>query len=141
MINTEFLEKCINSLELSYKLLQQQDKNTTLYNVYRSACVKEFELILEQSGKLLKKAMEPNFANNKELDALTFKDIFRYAHKHSLLDENAVLNWFEYRDSRNQTAHNYGEILAEITLGLVPKFIIDSKNLVLQIEKANVIKK
>jgi hypothetical protein len=85
--------------------------------------------------------MEPNFANNKELDALTFKDIFRYAHKHSLLDENAVLNWFEYRDSRNQTAHNYGEILAEITLGLVPKFIIDSKNLVLQIEKANVIKK
>lgn len=135
MINTEFLEKCIKSLELSYKLLKEQDSSSTLYDVYRSATVKKFELILEQSGKLLKKSLYPYFVNNKEVDKLTFKNIFRYGHKHNFIDENAVLRWFEYRDSRNETAHNYGKSLAQKTIEFTTKFIIDSKNLIKNIKK------
>ncbi|SMN02231.1 Uncharacterized protein HI0074 [uncultured Candidatus Thioglobus sp.] len=138
MINTDFLTKCIASLVLAYKLLKEKNKNDALYDVYRSASIKEFEVILEQSGKLLKKSIAPHFSSNKELDKLFFKDVFRVAHKVSLLSEAETKRWFEYRDSRNQTAHNYGEKLAQKTLDLVPQFIIDSQNLVKSIEKLNV---
>ena len=138
IVNTDFLTKCINSLVLAYRLLIQQNKDDVLYDVYRSASIKEFEVILEQSGKLLKKVIEPYFSNNKELDKLFFKEIFRYAHKVSLLDENETKRWFEYRDSSNKTAHNYGEKLANRTISLVPQFIIDAQSLVKNIEKSNV---
>jgi nucleotidyltransferase substrate binding protein (TIGR01987 family) len=134
MINTDFLTKCIDNLELSHNLSQKQDGENSLYNIYRSACIKEFELILEQSGKLLKKALQEYFTSNKELDKLTFKGIFRYAYKHSLLSEDEVLRWFKYRDIRNDTAHNYGESLAEISISVFPKFIIYSKSLVKNIK-------
>ena len=138
MIDTDYLNRCIASLIKAYELLMQQDKGEVLYDVYRSAVVKEFELILEQSGKLLKKAMQPHFADNQELDRLFFKDIFRYGHKFGLLNAEQTTRWFEYRESRNQTAHNYGEKLAQKTLTLVPQFIIDSQSLVKNIEALNV---
>jgi hypothetical protein len=34
----------------------------------------------------------------------------------------------------------YGEELAELTIGLVPQFIIDIKNLIHEIEKTNALK-
>ncbi len=139
MINADYVTKCIASLVLAHQLLMQQRRENILYDVYRSASIKEFEVILEQSGKLLKKAIEPYFSSNKTLDQLFFKDVFRYAHKFNLLGEAEVKRWFEYRDSRNQTAHNYGEKLANKTIVLVPQFIIDSQNLVKNITKLNVI--
>lgn len=141
MINTDYLAKCIASLVLAYELLTKHDKEDVLYDVYRSASIKEFEVILEQSGKLLKKSIEPYFTNNKELDRLFFKEICRYAHKVSLLNEDETRRWFEYRDSRNQTAHNYGEKLANRTINLVPQFIIDAQNLVKNIQELNVAEK
>jgi hypothetical protein len=98
--------------------------------MYRSACIKEFEIILEQSGKLLKKTIRPYFSSSKDADKLVFKDIFRHAALHSLLSADEVDNWLLYRDNRNNTAHDYGAGFAESTLILLPQFITDSNNLV-----------
>jgi len=57
MIDTTFLKKCIATLEKAYTALQTRTPEDGLYDIYRAACVKEFELILEQSGKLLKKRL------------------------------------------------------------------------------------
>lgn len=38
--------------------------------------------------------------------------------------------WLQYRDNRNNTAHDYGEDFAEETLSLLPQFIIDTNDLV-----------
>ncbi len=56
-INTDFLERCVKTLEKAYKmlLLAKPDDIELDYDMYRSAVIKEFEVILEQSGKLLKK--------------------------------------------------------------------------------------
>ena len=35
----------------------------------------------------------------------------------------------KYRDNRNNTAHDYGQVFAEETLLLVKDFLIDVKNL------------
>ena len=51
-IDTSFLQRCVKTLERSLELLNSSDKDSIEYDMYRSASVKEFEIILEQSGKL-----------------------------------------------------------------------------------------
>ena len=128
-INTDFLTRCIGTLELALDQLQRHEPGEFIYDVFRSACVKEFEIILEQSGSLLRKRLRPYFASSRQADRLVFKDIFRYAAKHGLISLRACERWFEYRDNRNDTAHLYGEDFAETTLTLLPDFIADAKEL------------
>ena len=128
-INTEYLQRCIDTLEKSYEMIKTSKENSIEYEMYRNSLVKGFEMTLEQSGKLLKKKLEPYFASKKIADALVFKDIFRHALKHSLLNEDAVNRWFKYRDNRNNTAHDYGVAFAQETLALIDNFLLDAKNL------------
>ncbi len=135
-ISTEYLQKCIATLEKSYEMLIQTQEGTIDYELYRNSLVKGFEMTLEQSGKLLKKKIAPYFATKKALDTLTFKEIFRQAHKFSLITEDEVKRWMQYRDNRNNTAHDYGQAFAEETLALVKDFLADVKELQKVIDNA-----
>ncbi len=135
-INTEYLEKCMLTLEKSYEMLLNSEEGSIDYELYRNSLVKGFEMTLEQSGKLLKKALNPYFASKKAVDMLSFKDIFRQAHKHSLISEDETKRWMKYRDNRNSTAHDYGQAFAEETLSLVKDFLVDVKNLKKVIDNA-----
>jgi nucleotidyltransferase substrate binding protein (TIGR01987 family) len=128
-INTEYLTKCLETLEKAYEMIKKSQKGSIEYEMYRNSLVKGFEMTLEQSGKLLRKVLVPYFSTKKEVDVLTFKDLFRAALKHSLLDEKEVERWFKYRDNRNNTTHDYGEIFAQETLILIDDFINDVKTL------------
>ena len=128
-INTEYLSRCIETLEKAYSMIQTVPEGTVDYEMYRNSLVKGFEMTIEQSGKLLRKRLEPFFGTKKALDTLTFKDLFRHALKHSILTEDEVNRWFEYRDNRNNTAHDYGQGFAEKTLKLVDSFLTDVKAL------------
>jgi hypothetical protein len=97
--------------------------------MFRSACVKEFEIILEQSGKLLRKCLKPHFHSPKAVNRLTFKDIFRHAAQFELIDIEQAERWLIYRDNRNNTAHDYGEAFANETLVLLGQFVVDAKAL------------
>ena len=134
-IDTGFLVRCIATLESAFEQLNQREPSDPFYDIFRAACVKEFEIILEQSGSLLKKRLRPYFSSNRQADQLTFKDIFRHANKRCLLSVEACERWFSYRDNRNHTAHDYGESFAEATLGLLPSFIADARDLVHVIEE------
>lgn len=72
-IDTRYLERCIATLNKAYSLLMNADPEHIDYEMYRSACIKEFELILEQSGKLLRKVLKPYFHTDRTVDQLTFK--------------------------------------------------------------------
>lgn len=128
-INTEFLRRCLDTLEHCLKELEYRDPDEIAYDAYRAACVKEFEIILEQSGKLLRKVLGAYFADNSQADRLVFKDIFRYSSRHGLIDPDACERWLLYRDNRNDTAHGYGKSFAESTIRLLPDFIADAKAL------------
>lgn len=128
-INTEYLQKCIATLEKSYQMLQSVDEDTIDYELYRTSLVKGFEMTIEQSGKLLKKKITPYFSSKKAVDRLTFKDIFRYAHKHSLLTAEEAARWMKYRDNRNDTMYDYGKEFADETLTLIENFLTDTKRL------------
>lgn len=129
-INIEYLSRCIEVLEFSYKRMKKHSSKDIEYDICRAACVKEFELILEQCGKLLRKKLRNFLHSNKAVDELTFKDIFRYSAKHGLMSAESSERWLKYRDNRNDTAHNYGEKFAEQTLKLLPEFIVSAKEVV-----------
>ena len=134
-IDTTYLQRCILALDKAYDSLQKYSIDDIEYNIYRSAVIKEFEIILEQSGKLLKKSLKPYFHTSKAVDRLFFKDIFRQAGLHGLLNIEEVERWLKYRDNRNYTSHDYGVELANETLVLIAQFIIDAQNLLKVIEK------
>ncbi|MBS6552715.1 MAG: nucleotidyltransferase substrate binding protein [Clostridium sp.] len=129
-INTEYLNKCLLTLKKSYELLKQSEESSIEFEMYRNSLVKGFEMTIEQSAKLLRKKLTPYFSSKKAVDALTFKDLFRYAAKHSLLNAEEVERWFKYRDNRNSTAHDYGEQLQKDTLVLIDDFVQDTQNLI-----------
>ena len=135
-IDTTFLRRCIATLELALEHLKRAGEADIIYDLHRAACVKEFELVLEQSGKLLRKRLAPYFASNRQADRLVFKDLFRHAAKHGLIDADAVERWLRYRDNRNQTAPDYGSGFAVATLKLLPGFIADAEALADTIESA-----
>ena len=48
-INTDNLNRCISTLRAAWEGLQQREPGDMLYDIhdiYRAACVKEFELVL-----------------------------------------------------------------------------------------------
>ncbi len=129
-IDTTFLRRCIGALETVFREIgKHRAADDFMYDIYRAACVKEFELVLEQSGKLLRKRLAGFFASNRQADRLVFKDLFRHAARHGLIGAAAAKRWLGYRDNRNDTAHDYGKSFAEATLRLLPDFIADARTL------------
>jgi hypothetical protein len=137
ILDTAYFERCISTLEKAHGLLQKADPTSIEYEMYRSASVKEFEIILEQSGKLLRKVLKPYFHASKEVDRLIFKDVFRHAVLRQIITDAACERWLQYRDNRNSTAHDYGVNFAEETLVLLPPFIADAKALAAAIQEQN----
>lgn len=128
-LNTDHYARCIQTLETTLVHLKAADPEDIEYEIFRNALVKGFELTLETAGKLLRKALKEFTGRPREVDALTYKDVLRHSAKHDLLTADAVTRWFDYRDNRNNTAHDYGVGFAEETLELLPRFIDDARAL------------
>jgi hypothetical protein len=73
--NTDYLTRCIKTLDESIERLLSADENSIDYEIFRNSAVKSFELTLETAGKLLKKSIKPYFATNKAVDKLYFKEV------------------------------------------------------------------
>ncbi len=128
-IDTSFLSRCIATLLEAKRSLSDLNENDIKYDIFRAACVKEFEIILEQSGKLLKQALVPFVHSIKAAKVLTFKDTFRKAAQFGIISIEEAERWLTYRDNRNETAHDYGAGFAEKTLVLLDTFIEDATQL------------
>ncbi len=137
IVDTTYYERCINTLEKAYGLLLKADTGNIDYDMYRSACVKEFEIILEQSGKLLRKVLKPYSHSSRAVDRLFFNDVFRQASLREIITTEMCEHFLEYRENRNNTAHDYGVDFAEETLLLLPRFIEDARVFAEAIKKQN----
>jgi hypothetical protein len=84
-------------------------------------------MIMEQCGKLMRKALKPYFHSSKAVDKLFFKDVFKQAVLRSIITPQLCERFLEYRDNRNNTAQDYGANFAEQTLALLPGFIADAQ--------------
>ena len=137
-IDTGYLKRCIVALEVALQEIESYGESDVLYERYQVACVEQFELVLEQSGNLLRKRLAAYFASNRRADELEFNDLFRHAAKHRLIDIEAVERWLGYRDCHNDSSHNpHGENSAEAIVRLVPAFLADARALADTIRAAN----
>jgi len=128
-LNFDHLERCSQTLDRSLQSLAKAEPGSIDYEVFRNAVIKSFELTLETAGKLLRKVLKLYVGSPKTIDSLVFKDVLRHAALHGLLSAEELERWLIYRDSRNDTAHNYGEQFAEQTLLLIANFKGDSHTL------------
>lgn len=133
-INTHGYRRCTKALSTAYEHLQRTSPDDVMYEVFRAACTKEFELVLERGGHLFRKALRAWFASHAQADKLAFKDIFRHAAKHGLITMETSERWIEYRDCRNETAHEYSEKFADAVVAILPQFIEDAQQLARTIE-------
>ncbi|CAH9019646.1 nucleotidyltransferase substrate binding protein [Candidatus Nitrosacidococcus sp. I8] len=135
-LNVDHLLRTAATLEqalLAIERLEKQDD--VIFDLYRNAAIKSFELSLETAGKLLRKALTAYGASSREVDKLVFNDVLRHAGKHGLLDILEVERWLTYRANRNNTAHDYGEGFANETLKLLPQYLQDVRALAPHIQK------
>nr|VFK49467.1 MAG: hypothetical protein BECKTC1821D_GA0114238_10789 [Candidatus Kentron sp. TC]VFK56141.1 MAG: hypothetical protein BECKTC1821F_GA0114240_100931 [Candidatus Kentron sp. TC] len=58
------LARCIETPQASLDPPQRSDPAGIEYEVYRNATIEGFELVLETTGKLSRKALKPCFANS-----------------------------------------------------------------------------
>ena len=128
-IDTSGLRRCIDTLEAAFTHLQRQSPDGAVRDIFRAACVKEFELVLEVGGALLRRRLGEFLASNRQADRLTFRDAFRHAAKHGLVSAEACERWLQYRDVRNASAHDDGGHFAETALELLPAFVADARAL------------
>lgn len=103
--------------------------------MYRAACVKEFELIVELAGKALRRHIQSFYAHKASVFRLTYKDVFRQAARHCRIDTRTCERWLVYRDLRNETAHDYGEDYANNVLKVLPTLISDASALANLVEE------
>ncbi|HQY76207.1 MAG TPA: nucleotidyltransferase substrate binding protein [Rhodoferax sp.] len=106
-----------------------------IYDLYRNAAIKSFELSLETAGKLLRKALKAFGGNPRSVDSLVFNDVLRHSGKHAVLDQAEVERWLAYRANRNNTAHDYGVGFANDTLTLLPAYLVDVRALAEKLQK------
>jgi nucleotidyltransferase substrate binding protein (TIGR01987 family) len=135
-LNTEHLRRTADTLEQALLMLgQTPPEQEVLFDLYRNAAIKSFELSLETAGKLLRKALKAYGGSPRSVDALVFNDVLRQAGKHGLMDQDGVSRWLAYRANRNTTAHDYGEGFANQTLKLLPHYLADLRTLAEQLQK------
>lgn len=128
-INTDHLAQCIKTLEYALNCLNTSNSKSIDHDVFRNAVMKSFEFTLETSEKLLRKALKTYIETPHLVDGLTYKELFRHATKHGLLDTKSAERWFGYRDNCNNISHDYGITFIQAILKPPVQFLIDAKQL------------
>ena len=135
-LNVEHLLRTAATLEQAVLAVNRTPcSDEVMYDLYRNAAIKSFELSLETAGKLLRKALKLYGGSPRSVDALVFNDVLRHGGKHGLLDAAAVERWLQYRANRNNTAHDYGVGFANQTLTLLPGYLADVRALAEVLQK------
>lgn len=128
MLNTDHLHNTLRALESAVAQYHHAvaGNKTTDQEIFRMAIVKGFELTQEVCFKLIKRRLKDFGYGGRALETTPVKELLRLAGKHGLVSLQEIERWFDYRDNRNDTAHDYGEAFAQETLALMPAFIIDA---------------
>ena len=134
-LTVDHLLRTAATLEQALLALGTSAPDGVLYDLYRNAAIKTFELSLETAGKLLRKALKAFGASPRNVDALVFNDVLRHAGKHDVMDQAAVARWLAYRANRNTTAHDYGAGFADETLKLLPAYLQDVQQLAVKLQE------
>lgn len=125
------LEKALASLHKAINRSQNNPQDEEL----RDAVIQRFEYSYELCWKMLKRRLEADAANPSEIDALNYKELIRLGAEKKLVAYPE--NWFDYRESRNLTAHTYDQSKAKKVYAEMENFYRDAQSLFKILEEKN----
>ena len=112
----------LNQLEKAHAALQRAiavydrvllGSDTDLIEATRSGVIQNFEVVYEQSWKVLRRWMM-HYLSVQESEIMQRRQLYRLAAKHGLL--NDVEAWWDFHEARNMTSHTYSPPIAlEVT--------------------------
>ena len=132
------LKQAISQLEEALEIYDSELTMTEprLKRHMRAAVIQAFEFTYELSFKMIRRYLELASANPAGIDDMSFNDVIREAYKQSLVQAE-LISWREYRRNRGTTSHTYDEQKAQEVLNSVPDFLIESRYILIQLEKKN----
>ncbi len=120
------LDKALASLKAALALPKD--------DIVRDSVIKRFEYTYELAWKMMQRWLKEN-VGAEQIDLLTRKDLFRVAAKKQLIP--SPLPWFDYHQSRNQTAHAYDADKAEQVYQVAVQFVPDAEHLLRELQQRN----
>ena len=105
------LEKAHASLQRAIAVHDRvmQGTDIDLQETTRSGVIQNFEVVYEQSWKVLRRWMM-HYLGIQESDIMQRRQLYRLAAKHGLL--NDVEAWWDFHEARNMTSHTYSPPIA-----------------------------
>jgi len=94
--------------------------------------IQNFEFVYEISVKMIKRSLERDSANAREVDEMSFRDLLRHAGERGLIAD--VTAWLAYRAMRNTTAHTYDHDKAMQIYRQTPAFVADARALLARLD-------
>jgi nucleotidyltransferase substrate binding protein (TIGR01987 family) len=139
MLDFSNLELLIAELdELIYEINKPevQKLSNRLQDCLKAGVLQRFEVLYEQSRKMMRKYIDTYFDNTPELQQkLNKKDkFFVIAHEYGLIDD--IEAWIQYNELRNDTSHEYSLSSVNDIYDNVKSFIIDAKKLLDTLKKS-----
>ena len=125
----QYLERRVARLDLALAHIRQHEPGELIHEVYRSACIREFETIVRESVRLLRRHLRQYFGSNHRADSLTYRDVFRYAARHGVISIKECERWFGYRDHLERASYHMDEDFTETTLFMLKQLGDDVRNL------------
>ena len=89
-IDTSNLTRGVDTLEAAFGGLQQEEPGTPMHNVFRDACLYQFQIILEHTASLLRRRIRRYFATVNQVNELTYGEVFREAEKAGLISRDEI---------------------------------------------------
>lgn len=96
-------------------------------NTLVAGVIQNFEFVYEISVKMIRRSLERDSANSREVDEMSFRDLLRHAGERGLIADVAA--WLTYRAMRNTTAHAYDHDKAMQIYRRTPAFATDARAL------------
>ena len=130
ILDLSSLQKSITTLEKALDAYQYDNENLFI----RDACIQRFEYTYEIAHKMIRRYLEMSEPTSTVVNDLSFPALIRLAYERGLLHAEYI-EWKAFREARNMTSHVYNEEKALVVFESIPKFFIEAKFLLGQIQK------
>lgn len=133
------LRDSIASLQNAIHVIEDSDwfdaQNSAVRDTLIAGAIQNFEFVYEIGCKMIKRQLELEAANPREIGEASFRDMLRMAAEKGIVGD--VEKWFEYRDMRNTTLHTYDHGRANKVYAGALVFLTDAQKLLSALEARN----
>ncbi|MFH1645403.1 MAG: nucleotidyltransferase substrate binding protein [Candidatus Omnitrophota bacterium] len=131
------LQRAVDSLERAIRVVSSKirgEVDTDEEDVLRAGVIQNFEFTYELCWKFMKRWLAINISG-AAVDGVSRRELFRMAAESRLISNVDV--WFEYNESRNETAHTYNAKIADDVYEAAIRFAVDARAFLISLESKN----